>query len=280
MRCEPKAWLRNGRSGVESLVVVSILTLALLLVSSVPAAAAGDGTSFAPGVFPENALPPLPDPVAVPVQLVIDDDGAEGSFGIVGGSARQFSWLNRFDNPGPFNLQEIWVLFPSGQDVTVGAAVQLAVYLDPDGDPSNGAQLLATYDVTAQAADGNTFSVYPLSPELPITMAGDVLIGAVNRYFTTGVSPPPTRPAALDTTASQGRSYVALWAGDAPDPPDLGTATSITVLSGVASGNFMIRGFGAPVLTPPVTEVPVAGGIGLTLLVTLLALAAILLLRR
>ena len=227
--------------------------------------------------FPNEASPPLPDPSVFPVQLVLDDDGAEGVFGFTGGTARQFLWLNRFADPGPFLLREIWVLFPAGMDVPVGGDVQLAVYADPDGDPATGAQLLATYDETIQAADGDTFSVYPLPEPLGLTGEGDVLIGVVSRFFRTGVDPPPTQPAAIDTTASQASSYFALWPGNPPDPPDLASADTVDLLSGVFAGNFMIRGFGT---LRPAVDVPVLGETGVVLLTLLLLAAAIVRLRR
>ncbi len=232
---------------------------------------------YQPRDFPDRADPPLPDPAAFPVQLVLDDDGAEGVFGFSGGSARQFLWLNHFAGPGPFKLEEIWVLFPSGMDVPEGGDVQLAVYLDPDGDPATGARLLATYDQTIQAVDGNTFSVYPLDPPVNILDSGDVLIGVVNRYFTTDDDPPPTLPAALDTTDSQDRSYFALWADDPPEQPDLDTAIVVDLLDGNVSGNFMIRGFGRPFGVP---FIPTMGGFGLALLAALLGLAGLMLVRR
>ena len=226
--------------------------------------------------FPVRADPPLPSPTVFPIQLVLDDDGAEGVFGLSGGTARQFLWLNRFDNPGLFVLEEIWVLFPAGMDVPLGGNVQLAVYLDPDGDPTTGAELLGTYEETIQANDGNTFSVYPLNPPINILQSGDVLIGAVNRFFLPG-DPPPTLPAALDTTVTQDRSYFALWSGDADDPPELGTATLIDVLDGAISGNFMIRGFGREFGVP---FIPTASTWGLLLLTGLIATFAVWRLRR
>jgi hypothetical protein len=204
--------------------------------------------------FAGEAAPPLPDPSVFPVQLVIDDDSAEAVFGLDGASARQFLWFNRFDNPGSggFRLEEIWVLFPAGGNVPVGGSIELVVLLDPDGDPANGATLLASYADVVQVADGNTFSIYTI-PSLAINDPGDILIGVVNRYFQTGIDPPPTRPAAFDVNVSQDRSYFALWAGDAPSPPDLSTATLVDLLGGAAAGNFMIRGFG---IGAPVVEVP------------------------
>ncbi len=255
----------------------------LLALLVLPAAAGGtpipsptDGPIFVPRDFP-GLTGPLPDPSIFPVQLVLDDDTAEGVFGLSGGSARQFLWFNRFDNPGPFTLEEIWVLFPAGMDVPDGGDVQLAVYLDPDGDPITGAELLATYDRTIQAVDGATFSVYPLDPPLHVLSAGDVLIGVVNRYFQTGGDPPPTLPAALDTTASQDRSYFAVWTVDPPDPPDLASADLIVLLDDPISGNFMIRGFGQPFGVP---FIPALDGVGLALLAALLGLAGIAAVRR
>jgi len=247
-------------------------------VTSALAAPADSELVLEPRVPVSRANPPLPSPAVYPVQLVLDDDSAEGVLGLTGGAARQFLWLNSFSNPGAFQLQEIWVLFPASADVPLGGQVQIVVMVDPDGDPTNGANLVATYDVTVQAKDGNTFSVYPLGTALDLGGTGDVLIGVVNRYFTTGVTPPPTFPAALDTTTSQGRSYFALWAGDAPNPPDLGTATTIALVSGATAGNFMIRGFGAP--APVAVEIPSLGGPGLVLLALALAIAGIILGRR
>ena len=232
---------RRKVSGLS--MTLAVLALLGLLAVAPAAAEPGLGSIELTPLGPE-ALPPLPGTDVFPIQLVIDDDSAEGAFGFVGGSARQFLWFNRFDDPGPFALEEIWVLFPAGTDVTVGDAVQLVVFVDPDGDPTNGATLLDTYDVVVQATDGNTFSIYPLAPRLLKSTPGDVLIGVVNRYFSTGVDPPPTVPAAFDSTATQNQSFFALWPGDPPDPPDLGTADSVNLLAGAAAGNFMIRGFG------------------------------------
>lgn len=236
------------------------------------------GLGFEPRSFPSRANPPLPDPGTFPIQLVHDDGMAEGVFGFAGNTARQFLWLNRFTSPGPFRLDEIWVLFPAGMDVPVGGAVQLVVYRDPDGDPSTGAALVASYDEVVQVADGSTFSVYPLDPQPTFSGGGgEILIGVVNRFFNTGVDPPPTQPAALDDTVSQDRSYFALWAGDPPDPPDLATATVVDVLDGTISGNFLIRGFGT---RSQLIDVPALGGAGLALLAALLGLAGAGLVRR
>ncbi len=263
---------------------LALLTCAALSIASAastlaePRDPADFGLTFESLPSSFRASPPLPDPADFPIQLVLDDNNAEGVFGFAGGSARQFLWFNRFANPGPFNLEEIWVLFPAGLDVPVGGDVQLVVYRDPDGDPANGAQLLATYDEVIQAPlDGDTFSVYSLPAPLSIGGTGDILVGVVNRFFMTG-DPPPTRPAALDVTLSQDRSYFALWTGNPPDSPDLAIATVVDVLDGMVSGNFMIRGFGTPSLTA--FEIPTLGGAGLAVLVAVLGLAGATVVRR
>ncbi len=217
-----------------------------------------------------RANPPLPDASVFPLQMVIDDDNSETVFGLTGSTARQFLWFNHFDNPGPFYLHEIWVLFPSSADVPLGGDIQLVIYVDPDGDPLNGATLEATYDGVIQAADGDTFSIYSLPTPLFVDGSGDVLIGVVNRYFIN--MPPPTLPATLDTTLSQNRSYIALWAADPPAAPDLSSATTIDVLDGTISGNFMIRGFGT---FPRGPAIPLLSPLGMILFIALMALVGI-----
>jgi hypothetical protein len=247
---------------------------ALLCSLALPVLAQPAGIPHYPTIGEAN--PPRPDTSTFSAQLVIDDDSAESVFGFSSAGARQFLWFNRFDNPGPFTLEEIWVLFPNGTDISLNDAVQLVVYLDPDGDPANGANLLASYDETVQAVDGDTFSVYPLATPLEIDAAGDVLIGVVNRYFS---GAPPTFPAAYDSPLSQNRSYFALWSGDAPEPPDLATASYVELLSGATTGNFMIRGFGT-LRQPLGPQIPTTNVVGVALLATVLGLCAVILLRR
>ncbi len=216
-----------------------------------------------------EASPPLPDAGTFPVQLVLDDDGAEGSFGVGAPSAQQFIWLNQFDRSAfaALTLEEVWVLFPAGPEITVGESIEIAVYLDPDSDPSNGAELLLAFDATIQVADGDTFSIYPLPQPLIISAGGDVLIGVVNRYVTSGVTP-ETRPAALDTSASQGRSWVGVWSTDPPADLTLPADLIFEPIDGTVPGNWMIRGFGTEA---PVVVVPTLHTLGLVGLALLLA---------
>jgi hypothetical protein len=225
-----------------------------------------------PGPPAVQATPPLPSPAEFPVQLVLDDDTWEGLFGVGGNTAEQFLWFNRFTSPGPITLQEIWVLFPAGE-AAVGDAIQLAVYHDPDSDPSNGADLLATYGVNVLAADGDAFSVYDFSATpLEVPGGGEVWIGVINRWVVPGVTP-LSAPATIDTNSDLGFSGFATWAaGLAPEPPLLAAATSIQNLSDTpGAGNFLIRAFGTSV---PTVEVPVLDHTRLVLFAVLLTLAA------
>jgi hypothetical protein len=219
--------------------------------------------------------PPIPN---VDVQLVLDDDSVEGDFGVGGATAQQFLWFNRF-SPGaslPIRLNEIWVLFPAGTNMTVGADVDLVVYHDPDGDPSNGADFVARIDETIQSVDGDTFSVYTLASPLDFFEPGDILIGVVPRFVASGVTS-STRPAAMDTTTSQGRSWLAVWTSDPADPPVLPADSIYQTIDGFAPGNWMIRAFGDQVQVP---AIPAQTTSGLIVLFSLLALAGVLLIRR
>jgi hypothetical protein len=260
------------------------LALAALALALAPSAAAEVTATFElRPAAPLAAVPPLPPPTDFPVQLVLDDNEQEGAFGVsAGGGAQQFLWFNQFTRPsgvGLFRLSEIWVLFPAGANIAVGDAVELVIYVDPDGDPSNGATFVAAYDETVQAADDQTFSIYSLSPELEVPAGGDVLIGVVDRFVTSGVTP-PTSPASLDLTASQQRSWFAVWSGDPPEPPLLPPDALLTRIDDFepdAAGNWLIRGFGEG---PPVVEVPALSPAGMAALALLLALAAAVVLRR
>ena len=227
-----------------------------------------------------EAIPPLPAPGIFPAQLVLDDDSAESTLGLSSpGGALQFLWFNQFAPTGaPFELRQIWVLFPDDPEFGPGDAVQLVAYQDSNADRADGALRLLALDETIQAADGNTFSVYPL-PD-PIALAGEkeILLGVVNRFVESGVSP-ESQPAAFDTGASQGRSWVAIWTGDPPTLPDLPPDQLLLNLDDLQPGNFMIRGFG---VDGSAVSVPALDTQGLAALALLLAITAcgLLVLRR
>ncbi len=218
------------------------------------------------------ANPAIPDPVEFPFQFVLDDDSTEGSIGVGLPLAQQFLWFNRF-TPSDLRsrIDEIWVLFPDDANIPVGGAIQLIVYADADGDPTSGAEILASYDRTVQIADGSTFSIYPIEPELFLFDPGDILIGVVPRFIESGVDP-AVAPAAIDTSASQQRSWLATWSGDPPAQPDLPPDGNLVLIDVFAPGNFMIRAFGKPL---EVIVIPTLGSMGFLLLVTLLAICGL-----
>ncbi|MEM6795936.1 MAG: IPTL-CTERM sorting domain-containing protein [Acidobacteriota bacterium] len=220
--------------------------------------------------------PPLPDPADFPAQLVLDDDSAESDFGLVGAQSQPFLWFNRLSPDLPFSLEQMWVLFPQDANLA-GAAIQLAVYQDPDGDPTNGAELLATLDRTVLANDGVSFSIYDFQPPVEIT-EGDLYLGVISRYAESPT--PPTFPATLDTDASQMRSWVAFWMNGPPAVPELPADDENLLIDDLTpnGANFLIRGFGRGGAT--VVEVPTLGDLGFALLAFLLSAAGLLLLRR
>jgi hypothetical protein len=188
------------------------------------------------------------------VDLVLDDGTFSSSWGYtsLSGKAVQFIWLNRFTpDPAsfPLNLNDIWVLFGNSggtANVKVGDAIDLVVYQDSDGDPTNGATWLDTYNVTIQTVDGSTWSEYHLASPLLISGPGDVIIGVINRYVESGVTD-PTYPANIDYTTNQERSWSGYWSDDPPDPAELPPDGIFTQ----RLGNWMIRGYGETTGEPP-----------------------------
>lgn len=213
-------------------------TVALTL-EAVPASTAAQGA--VPVAGPETAVP-----------LVLDDGGLENSIGLNGGgTTNQFLWFNRFTPAAadyPFDLVQVWVMFEAtaSSNVSVGDALELDIYTDADGNPNTGATWVASFNVTVQAADGTTWSVYQLPTPVTLTgPSGDVLIGVVDRAIESGVTP-DSFPAALDTTATQVRSWVASYAeGDPPAPPVIPSDGLFgTIDSFGFAGNWLVRGYG------------------------------------
>jgi hypothetical protein len=249
----PLDWSIQEGYGVQSLRVVpasqpTTPRTVVLSVGSIPAS----------GAMTNVPIIPQGD-----VALIVDDGSAENSIGVNDPTyAYQFIWLNRF-TPAPvdlpFNLTQIQVLFPSGQE-QVGDSVDLVVYQDADGDPSNGATWLATYPVTVLAADDTTWSVYDLPSPTLVTGPGDVIIAVINRWVTSGVSP-RAWPAAIDTNASQARSWLGWWNADPPDPAILPPDALFGTIDDLGyPGNWLIRGLGQTLVDVPwLSENPTSG---------------------
>lgn len=213
------------------------------------------------------------------VTLALDDGSHEGYYNLGTSVSFQYIWMNRFTPAAgefPFNLEQIWVMYDDPQGVLqAGDAIDLAVYQDADGDPSNGATLLAVYHTSALAVDGVNWSVYNLSPALAISGPGDVLIAAINRYVVDGVTP-VSYAATMDTSSSQGRAWRGWWILEPPDPPALPPDLFFAPFNvgDPFTGSWMIRGYGnttgtvpTPTFTPTVTPPP--GGSGGPLRITL-----------
>ena len=187
-----------------------------------------------------------------PVTLTLDDGSSETSLGPpvpVG-----FIFLNRFTpSPGlfPFLLDQIQVYFPSADGVGVGDAIALVVYQDADGDPSNGADFLASYPTVIQTLD--MWNIYDI-PSLYVNGPGDILIGVITLdmpYFHYYL-------AALDETTSQQRSWAGFWQTlPPPDPPLLPPDLSFGLMDSLGRpGNWMIRGCGETTsITPTPTQI-------------------------
>ncbi len=277
------------RTGVDQWLVWSLFAGLTLTAGSVLGADPGGPDSWSIDRHP--AVEAVGGARAPDATLILDDGSREADIGFGSTAALQFLWFNRFARPTPtlaFDLQEIQVLFPPGPEMAVGNAIQLVVYVDSDddGDLNTGVQLVSAFNDTIQSVDGTTFSVYTVNPPVRVAAPGDILVGVVNRFVTSGVSP-PSRPAALDTTTSQVRSWVAQWTGDPPASPNLPPDFLFGTIDFLEPGNWMIRAVGedVPIVPPPpVTTTPVAAptlsGIGLVLLASLVALLGAVFLRR
>jgi hypothetical protein len=232
------------------------------------------------GVEPVITAAPAPVQVqqpaekqGIPTQLVLDDGTWESTVTFPG---QQFLWFNQFDlDRFAFELEEVSVLFPSGAFLSVGDAVQIAVWHDPDDDPANGADLITTIDTTIQSVDGTTFSVYPLATPPVTPFGGNLLVGVINRYVVGGI-PAATSPAAIDITASQGRSWYATWTTDPPNPPTLPSDDQTALIDGFLPGNWMIRANGQLIGRSIPSQTPT----GIALLIAAIALGGALLLGR
>lgn len=214
-------------------------------------------------------LNPVQMPEGAPtydVDLVVDDGTAEGAFGVGVTAARQFLWFQRFSPPRDIDLEEIQILFPLDPEIVPGSSIEIVVYQDVDGDPTNGAELMTTRTEVVQVADGTSFSNYPLDPVVEFRDGGTLLVGIINRYVVSGITP-SHEPAALDTSTSAQRSWVATWSGDPPEPPLLPPDQAIFLVDQIVPGNWMIRAYGS---APAVVVIPTVDGIGLALLVLLL----------
>jgi hypothetical protein len=259
----------NGRSRV---LIQAVLCASLALaLPSVVAAASEPVIKPSPG---GASIQVLAAKQGTPAQLALDDGSWEATVTFTG---QQFLWFNQFPlGTASFELEEVLVLFPSGAGISAGDAIQIAVWHDPDVDPTNGADLLTSFNSTIQSVDGVTFSVYPVAPAAVTPAGGSLLVGVINRYVVGGI-PAATSPAAIDTTSSQGRSWYATWTTDPPpDPPALPSDAATALIDPFEPGNWMIRANGLL----GAGSIPSQTPLGIAILVAAIALGGAILLGR
>lgn len=214
------------------------------------------------------------------IQFQLDDGSYERRVGL-GVAANDTEsaavWINRFTVNNALTIDSISILWPAQDvDTLVGRQANLVAYYDADGDgdPSNAVRL--GVDTLITIASQDAFETYPTSFDVPGT--GDVYVGFVDQWAADGTFSPFLRPAALDQTTSQGKSYVS-GAGTPPTDIDVLANNDLngTIDSFGIPGNWLIRatGSGGPCSGPLVawlTAAPasgtVAGGANASVTVT------------
>ncbi|HEX8218141.1 MAG TPA: S-layer homology domain-containing protein [Chloroflexia bacterium] len=185
------------------------------------------------------------------VDMTLDDGTVENSVGWTN-STTSFAaiWLNRYSPSAasfPMNLTQLSIMWPDAPAL-VGKTITLLVYVDADadGDPADAVKVAQVNGQTISVADGATFQNYPVN--VNITGPGDVYYGFSDTYNSGGVSP-RTFPSPLDTTATQGRSWVSAQndasSVDYDNLANNDNLDTIENLSGGAyTGNWVIRATG------------------------------------
>jgi len=182
------------------------------------------------------------------IQFQLDDGSYERRVGL-GVAANDTEsaavWINRFTVNNALTIDSISILWPAQDvDTLVGRQANLVAYYDADGDgdPSNAVRLGADTLVTIAGQDA--FETYPASFDVP--GAGDVYVGFVDQWAADGTFSPFLRPAALDQTTSQGKSYVS-GAGTPPTDIDVLANNDLngTIDSFGIPGNWLIRATGS-----------------------------------
>ena len=187
-----------------------------------------------------------------PINFILDDGTIDNSIGFGTTTTETAAlWLNRFTpvpSSFPLTLSQIQIFWPpdslSGGSL-IGFPVKLLVYSDADGDgnPVNATKLA---EINSTIAVSNSFQTYPVN--VPVAGPGDIYIGFEDFWAEPGFTP-KRFPAAIDTTASQLRSWViAMASGAAPNRDNLALddsrGTIETLSGGTISGNWMIRASG------------------------------------
>lgn len=135
-------------------------------------------------------------------------------------------------------------MFGSSSLVPVGAAVELVLWEDTDGDGDATGSVVRHYEwVTVQAVDDVTWSSYTLASPVRFDGPGDIWVGMVDRFSTSGEG--SVWPACMDQTTSAQRSWAGWDTGYVtPDPPVIPTTDTWTLIDMYFAGNWMLRAHG------------------------------------
>jgi hypothetical protein len=212
--------------------------------TATPARAAGIGLSASAA----SGRAPAPWAPAGSVLFQLDDGSYERRVGLGNQDNDTESaavWINRFAVNGALTIDSISILWPvQDVDTLAGRQANLVAYYDADadGDPGNAVRLGTDTLVTIAGEDA--FETYATSFDVP--GAGDVYVGFVDLWAADGTFSPFLRPAALDTTASQGMSYVS---GASMPPTDVDVLANNDLTGTIDSfglpGNWLIRATGS-----------------------------------
>lgn len=218
---------------------------------------------FSVAVKAPEAPPPLDTCAGDVCTLRLDGYAGYGYVRSLGGTLQgsTYVWLNRFTPSAadvPFTLERVQTLF-RGTAATgrvcaaVGDRFDVYVYRDDDGDPSNGANLLAAVTDVAVSAPLGTLQSIALPDGVRIEGPGDVLIALYWRGRT------GTSPASFPVAgAGRQRSWIGSIHTDgverlfadgfddrAPPVPDLAAEYLVPVFQATGSDfNFLLRGSG------------------------------------
>ncbi len=178
-----------------------------------------------------------------PVNLVLDDGSVENNLGI-GGTA-EFIEINRFTpTEFPLEITQVDVYFADGTNLAVGDTFDVYLWENTAGntDPAVGANYIGGETGNSIAALDAWATVGLNTPLQFNGPGGDILVGIVYRE-TPGTS---TYPSALDTTASQTRSWIGWYsATTVPDPPTLPPDDTWNTIDNIGfPGNWLLRASG------------------------------------
>lgn len=161
-------------------------------------------------------------------------------------------WLNRFTpDPSdyPITITSISTVFGDGAGWNaLGDHVNVYVYTDADGDPTNGAAPAGAYVGYTMPAPSNGFTTISLPTPIVVDGPGDVLIALTNPAPNVG-----SRPASADAGPFAGRSWIAGFNDDGVQP-DLGTVGLVqnpVAIPGF-TGNWLIRASGTNAINQPI----------------------------